>query len=509
MNVASFPLFRKHRTGLSRMLLALIIFVVVFLRLKAFLHGNSLMIDEANVAMNIAERNFWGLWQPLDYEQYAPPLFLTGVKLSTFIFGMNEYALRAPALISSFMSVYLIFRLCRQSRIQLPYLYIGIVLILFGSSHIMIFQSDLLKQYTTDAMLSLLFILVTLKYHYSFILTRKGILFWTLLGSAAIWTSMPSVFVLGSIGMYYLYQSAQDKKASALLPYLSIPVLIWIAQFLFYFFTILKSDAESDYLQSYHEQYFFDYALWQKESWIQNSKIISGLIQVFIGKTVIVFIWVGITAVAGMISMAKNKAGVLILLIFPGICAVVASFLHYYSFIPRLLIFFAPLFFILMAIGLRALWNSAGTPGRTLLLLSTLFVGAQMSGWKYMLPENHCLIAETREVLDEIALPADSSFAVFVNHSGAPTLRFYTLYHDQKIKYQPFVGFRHINWDEDIVAESRSFLNRNPERHLLVLWGNEQNKVIQKQVNDLKSGDVVVNQDIEKTMARGIEVVSK
>lgn len=506
MNATAFSLLRKHRTDLSRLLLALIIFVVVFLRLKAFLHGNSLMIDEANVAMNVAERNFWGLWQPLDYEQYAPPLFLSGVKLSTWLFGMNEYALRLPALLSSLVSIYLIVRLCSQPRIRFSPLYTAIALILFSCSHIMIFQSDLLKQYTTDAMLSLLLISIALKYNYSFFLSRKGILFWTILGSVAIWSSMPSVFVLGAIGMYYLNQAVKNQKSRAFIMHFLIPGVIWVAQFALYFFAILKSDAESDYLQNYHQQYFFDYALWQKEGWIQNSKIFSGLIQAFIGKTVIVFIWVIVTAVTGMFSLAKNKRELFAMLVVPGVLAAGASFLHYYSFIPRLLIFYAPLFFICMAWGVRVLWNASRIPGRVLIVLITLFVLAQMSGWPYILPQNHCLMEETREVMDELSLPSDSTYAVFVNHSGAPALRFYTLYHDQNEKYQPFAEFRHINWEEDIVKEAQTFLNQNPDRHLLLIWGHEQNRLIQKKVDALKSASLVVEQDIEKTMARGLEV---
>jgi len=252
--------FQISPTLFNRLLLGFVLILLLALRLKVFLHANALMIDEANLAMNLAERNFEGLWRSLDYEQYAPPLFLSWAKASIALLGMNEYALRMPAMVSAILCMYLIVQLGRKAPLKLSPPYIALVLILFGSSHTILLQGDLIKQYTTDAMWSLLFVNLALKYSFRFILSPGGKLFWTLIGSLAIWCSMPAVFLLATIGVYYFYQASKEDKSILLLQHLLIPGFIWVAQFVIYFFTILKSDAESDYLQTYHQRYFFDYA---------------------------------------------------------------------------------------------------------------------------------------------------------------------------------------------------------------------------------------------------------
>ena len=496
--------YQKHHKPLGKAFLAIALLLVAFLQLKTFLQGHSLMIDEANVARNIAERSFQALWQPLDYEQYAPPLYLTFVKLSTLLFGMNEYALRAPALLSFFLSLFLFIRLGRHTELRLSYPLLSALVFLYACSHITLFQSSLLKQYTTDALWSVLLVYAALKYSYRFLLRPRGVLFWTLMGSVAIWFSMPSVFILAAVGIYYCYQSAQEGKLQPLLRSLSIPVILWLAQFAVYFLTILKSDAESDYLQNYHNSYFFESTLWKVESWVHNGKIISGILQVYLGKTAVVFIWVGLVSLAGIYNGMKSRFSLMLLLIVPLLIAVGASFFHYYSFIPRLMLFYLPLFLLFLGSGLKALWQRFRWPGRAFLFVSTVYIVAQMSGWKYALPQNQCLMEETREVLDELPLPRDGSYSVFVNHSGVPALTFYTKYHDHKARYAPFAEFRPINWDKNPAEEAKAFLQQNPDQQVVLLWGHERNPSIEREVQALQGEPYVVQKDLEKTMARAV-----
>jgi len=496
--------FHKHKSLLYRLLLYLLVAALIYLRITVFLHPNSLMIDEANVALNLAERNFIELWQPLDYQQYAPPLFLSWAKLSSWLFGMNEYALRLPALLSSLLSIYLIIRICRLPYLRLSAPFILIALCLFGSSHIMLFHADLLKQYSSDGLFSLLLVALAMRYSYSTLLLRKGLFLWTILGSILIWFSMPIVFVLASVGLFYIYEASRNAQGNKVLKALAVPAAIWGVQFVVYFFAILKTDAESEYLQNFHRAYFFDYALWNAESWVKNTQIIMGLVQAFVGKTVVVFIWLAFSTAAALYTIARKHRALFFLLVLPFFFAVVASFLHYYSFIPRLLVFFMPLFSILLALGLKTLWQIQNVIARFLVLLSSIFIIAQMSAWKYILPDTHCLMEETREVMDDLRPVSDPSQAIFVNHSGVPALTFYTKYHSNSENYRYFAHFRHINWDQNLVKEVNEFMDEHPQTDLMVIWGHERNAVIQKQLNSLEEASFFIMQDIEKTMARGI-----
>src|SRR4051812_35183583 len=88
-----FTLLRRKET-LLRIFIGIIIAFGIFLRLITFFHNRNLIIDEANIVRNLAERGFGGLVLPLSYEQYAPPVFLWIEKLLSLLFGYGEQAMR-------------------------------------------------------------------------------------------------------------------------------------------------------------------------------------------------------------------------------------------------------------------------------------------------------------------------------------------------------------------------------------------------------------------------------
>lgn len=504
-----FSISKEKVSYFGRWLLALVILISVLLRVQAYLHLPSLMIDEANVARNIAERSFWALWQPLDYHQYAPPLYLCWLKLSTLFFGLNEFALRLPALLSSLISIPLIYYVGQHQKIGLTSFSLSLVFILFSFTHIMIFHGNLVKQYSTDGLIALVWLAIALDNDFSAYWKVKNQIKWSLLGAFSIWFSMPVVFVLASIGLYYMIRAQQKNKFVPFLRRFMFPVCFWLINFLLYFFLLLKNDAESQYLQEFHGRYFLDYRFWEIDAWQANWKIAAGLIQNFVGKTVVAFIWFIPLFIYSLFSLIRKRNNALILLLFPLVFSALASLLHYYSFIPRLLIFTMPLLFTLLAIGVQDAWTRSGKWLRGLIILFSLAAILQLNGWKYILPDRNCLMEETREVLDDIQLHPDSSYTVFVNHLGAPALAFYTQHYDRKEEYQQFNNFHHINWDEDIVKKSKEFLHQNPGKSLLLVWGHKQNRKIQQDVDMLQTDDHIINQDVEKTMARAFVLAKK
>jgi len=222
-----------------------------------------------------------------------------------------------------------------------------------------------------------------------------------------------------------------------------------------------------------------------------------------VGKTVIVFAWVLLFVFTGVFTLIKKYRELLFLLLFPVLWAAMASFLHYYSFIPRLLLFATPLLFLLLGIGVQALWSSSRNYGsRALIFLSTLFVLLQMSGWQYFSPDNHCLMEETREALEAFHPPDTVPYKVFVNHGGAPALSFYTKYYDEKASFQTYSDFRWIQWDENIATIAENYLKTHPEYTLVTIWGHASEKDIQKEVVAIKEKGLIPIQSIEKKLTR-------
>ena len=99
----------------------------LYLRLKVLLFGHGFQTDEANLALNIIERNYLQLFLPLDNIQVAPPGFLV---LSKLLYGFVKYnytpyfsdiLLRIIPFISGIVAIpvfgYLLYRLFRNKLI--------------------------------------------------------------------------------------------------------------------------------------------------------------------------------------------------------------------------------------------------------------------------------------------------------------------------------------------------------------------------------------------------------
>lgn len=121
----------------------LIICFGILVRLVQYLFNRSLWADEAVLALNIVNRSYLELLQPLDYDQGAPLGFLMVEKLAVQAFGDNEYALRLFPLLSSIISFFLFYELARRSiqRLAIP-----IALALFASLRYLVYYASEVKQ---------------------------------------------------------------------------------------------------------------------------------------------------------------------------------------------------------------------------------------------------------------------------------------------------------------------------------------------------------------------------
>src|SRR5690349_22225807 len=86
----------------------------VILRLRQYGTGRSLWIDEAMLALNIVNRNFAGLFKPLDYDQGTPLGFLLIEKFFNVILGKNELVLRLFPLMMGLAVLWLFYLLLNQ-----------------------------------------------------------------------------------------------------------------------------------------------------------------------------------------------------------------------------------------------------------------------------------------------------------------------------------------------------------------------------------------------------------
>lgn len=180
----------------SKIFPRIIIFIGIVLRFIEYLHNRSLYDDEAKLALNIVNRSFSELLQPLDYVQIAPIGFLMLEKLIVQVFKNSEYVLRLLPFLCGIISLFLFY------KISIHYIKpkaIPIALGLFAISQNLIYYSTELKQYSSDVTIALLLYLVT-TYIQSKDLTIPVVVLYGIFGAIAIWFSNTSVFILAGIG---------------------------------------------------------------------------------------------------------------------------------------------------------------------------------------------------------------------------------------------------------------------------------------------------------------------
>ncbi|MCI0553542.1 MAG: hypothetical protein L0287_21560, partial [Anaerolineae bacterium] len=108
---ASFNVFSSWENVLA----GLILLAGFLLRLRQYLTGRSLWLDEAMLALNIVNRDFIDLFKPLDYDQGAPIGFLLFEKTFSLILGRNEFSLRLFPFLVGVASLWLFYLLLKRT----------------------------------------------------------------------------------------------------------------------------------------------------------------------------------------------------------------------------------------------------------------------------------------------------------------------------------------------------------------------------------------------------------
>lgn len=405
--------------GILRLLWPLLLISGLLIRVVVYFQNRSLFLDEANLARNIAEISFKECFEPLRYQQYAPPFFLLLEKVNWFIAGASEFSLRFWPLIMGCLALLgLYFLLQKLSDGNLTGLF---VFYLFAFSQVYIRYSTEVKQYSTDMAVTVGLIWMAL-YHPP--TERKKLLNWVLAGSLAIWLSMPSVFILAGIGCYFLVLTW--KKQSVPVSALLLPGVIWLASFGLYYWLILGNDLQKTELLSYHQPYFWPLFPRQAMEWERMMSISQSILGTLIGHTLVAVI-LGIAGLlAGLLALWKQEKAQICLFLFPVVLCLIASGLGYYSLMQRLTLFMMPLLGLVLAGGLQFLQTRAGHWGKLILAAFCLIVLPLRKGAAYFFSPFR--YEEMRPLLAEMDQHLSANDVVWVEQYAEPAFRWYTEY---------------------------------------------------------------------------------
>lgn len=438
---------------------ALLITLGIIFRLLMFIQNRNLVIDESNIVWNIYSRDFIGLLKPLDHEQYAPPLYLWCVELCSLLFGYSEQSMRLTALILGIASLF-IFRILLKRII--PEQGYWLTLGLFCFAPILVKYSTEVKQYVPDAFVAIILVLVALKWPIFVMPKKKFILHWILAGSIVIWASQPSVFILASIGAYYFIQCFQLKKREELSALLFIGI-IWLAQFGVYYIFILKSQINSDYLQSYHNDYFL-FALpktgaeW-RHNWLRVREILCNTA----GFNMVSLYLCAFFILIGGISLFRQSLSKFVLFSFPVLLTLIAAALHQFSLIERVIIFILPFTMILLGFGFAQLIKIPLVFSKILLVGCGIYI-LYLYNYKSLFIEK-ANFYEVTVGMDYLMNQNAKAKEIFVDRSTKDAYYYYTQIHPSRRKYAAIKDAYLIDWHEKdyynlakAIETQRSFL---------------------------------------------------
>jgi 4-amino-4-deoxy-L-arabinose transferase-like glycosyltransferase len=335
---------------------ALVLVAGAAFRLAYFGLNPSLTVDDAMLSVNIVARSWAGLTHRLAFQQTAPLGFLWVLRASVLIGGVNEFALRAIPVLAGALLPYALWRLARRV------LSAGAALLaaaFAALSPILIQYSISAKPYETDALATIAISLAGLA-----VLDNPTRRRWAGLGAVgavAICFSTPAVFILAGCWITLVIAGRREW-----LP-LSLTAAAWAGLFALLYFTMLRREASSAYMQSFWDHRFFAPAALVTDPW-RGWDIVKRLpTQAFTGDTAsqggLLLCWVA--ALAGLVQLRRHGVARLLLLVAPFVVVFGASALRRYPVSPRLFVFAAPLVLLVVAAGAELAWErlNRGVPG--------------------------------------------------------------------------------------------------------------------------------------------------
>lgn len=425
----------------------LILFAGFLSRLRQYLTGRSLWLDEAMLALNIVNRNFGDVFKPLDYDQGAPIGFVLVEKTFSLVFGRNEFSLRLFPFLMGLLSLWMFYLLLKHFTGGAG-LWVGLALFAFNPR--LIYYSSEMKQYIVDVAMTILlfFIAVPLFQQPS----RKRIVMLALTGLLALWFSHPSLFVLAGIGFALLLSYFQKRDYQNLVLTAGIGVL-WLINIGFFFSLTLNDMRHNAFMHEYWQDAFVPMPPWLDLNWYvlsfqKNMDTQFGI--VYAAGLIFVLMLVGWI----ILFMQKREVSIIIagILFF----TLLASSLGLYPLLERMGLFLVPIGILMIAKSLEfsaQRLRAYPIPSTLVLIVLSGFIlygPVTRSLEQFIRPKYFEHIRPTMSFLQESWKEGD---AIFVSYGAVPAFKFYSpMYGLEDIAY--------VSGQREDYADPESILER-------------------------------------------------
>ena len=198
--------------------------------------------DESFIAVNIFNRSYMELLQPLDYHQVAPVLYFWLGKACSQIFGFNELSLRLPAFVTSIASMFLFWHLCKRMLSGSARVF---ALAFFAVSYPNLRYSAEFKTYGTDMFVSLVLIVLAVEWLRQ-PENRKWLIYMILWSPIAIGMSFPAIFTASGLSLLMLIVIMKEKRGRTPLIYWLGFNIVFGLSFILMFIFCIKAQKEAE-----------------------------------------------------------------------------------------------------------------------------------------------------------------------------------------------------------------------------------------------------------------------
>ncbi len=461
---------------------AVLLLTGALVRFGVWMQDRSLFIDEASLALNFCEKTFAGLWGPLDYQQYAPPLFLMLVKSAASFFGNTEQALRVVPLWSGLLALGLFGALARRYAMNLWVLLGTVWIYAFSDLHIR--YATEVKQYGTDAAVVLALVWMAQR--------RVGAGLWAVAGAVSVWLSMPAVFVLfgvGLEGLWAVFNRSDGSRAYRtnlrplrgsynlrldILPTLGLSeatsgikspdryrylrwalvVGAWLLSFGVYFFFFLKPAMGGQALLDYHRAYFFPVWPLSPEVFARQLDLLRTIPYYTAGHTALALAFGAVGLLTALVVRLRDAR--FRLLVWPLVACFAASAAGAYSLLPRMLVWLFPLMLLAQACGWDWLWAKTGRYGRIALAFLMVATAGLHDGLRFLYAP--LVVEEVKPVLAQVAAQRQAGDLVWIDHQAKALVQWHTGCRDPQFDLGEHIyraGFDEMPRKEDFAGAAR------------------------------------------------------
>ena len=397
----------------------------VVLRIWVLTQRGSLWLDEASLALNVLGRDFAGLLRPLDWGQAAPVGFLWLERALTGLLGTAEWVLRLLPAMAGGVTIWLVWEVGRRSVGRLAGALTAAAL---AGSLIAIRYSAEAKPYATDACVALALVALALA-----VLERpEALRRWAMLGAAgaiAVTFSLPSVFVLGAIGIAVAPSAWRGRLA---IRFTAVAAgLSWLAVFGALWALVIRESSGGAYLREYWAPVMLA---------VSAPDFVARLIRAVASVVATPLQWTGSVTLAlmmtavwlvGLAMLAWRNWCHAVLLAGPFLLAAIASMIGVYPLSDRLAFFASPLALLTAAlpVGLVVARVSASgaSPARLAApwLVAPWLAALAVAGWvgsdAWRIVRAPGALEPTRALFRSVKATADSSGAgVYVFARAVP-----------------------------------------------------------------------------------------